>query len=154
MCLLPESLCYWGLPVSWAIPHTCTFTPSIHSVSKRSENGKQNKVLIKFFWKGKISRTLPSGGVSVPTQQYRPRIAACSGLKSRDLSQMGSPSASASSGRVGFYCCNETLTKSNLRTKVLISSYSGSSSGRDFRAGTQGRNCAEAEKCRLILIFV
>lgn len=154
LCLLLEALCYWGLPASWAILHTCALTPSIHSMNKHSENGKGNTVLINNILERKIRRMLTSGRVSVPTQQYRPRTAACSGPKSRDLSQMNSPSASASSGKAGFYCCNETLTKSNLRTKVLISSYSGRSSGRDFRAGTQGSNCVEAEKCSPILIVV
>lgn len=76
------------LGASWAIPHTCTLTSSIHSMDKHSENGERNTVLINNFLERKIKRTLRSGGVSVPTQQYRPSIAAHSGLKSGNLSQM------------------------------------------------------------------
>lgn len=76
------------LGASWAIPHTCTLTSSIHSMDKCSENGERNTVLINNFLERKIRRTLRSGGESVPTQQYRPRIAARSGLKSGTLSQM------------------------------------------------------------------
>lgn len=53
----PETLCYWGLPLSRAITHTCTLTHPVHSVSKCYETRERNTAFIKNFLERKIRRT-------------------------------------------------------------------------------------------------